>query len=117
MALKDDDDHHTQASEPLLATDVVEVVAPASLREGYGLEVATTNEDGSTAHAEVNVVRERGVQFVDYFNRTLLNLTFYLSYHFYFIVCSLKGEFLKGSVLRRKLDTWIYQTTTGAMVF
>lgn len=58
MAIKDEDDHQTQASEPLI-TDVeqVEIVAPTSLPEGYGLEVSTSNEDGQVVHARVSVVR------------------------------------------------------------
>lgn len=60
MAFKDDDNHQTQASEPLLTTDVerVEVVAPAQLPEGYGLEVTTSNEEsGQISYAQVRVVR------------------------------------------------------------
>lgn len=48
------------ASAPLI-TDVerVEVVAPASLPEGYGLEVSTTGPNGETRNGSVLVVRHR----------------------------------------------------------
>ena len=46
----EEDDPHAQAAEPLIpiATDVVQVVAPAALPENYSLDVTTVGPDGET---------------------------------------------------------------------
>ena len=60
MALMEEDSQ-AQASEPLI-TDVqrVEVVAPAALAEGYGLDITTTGPYGEPVSASVIVVRGVG---------------------------------------------------------
>lgn len=59
MAVIIDEDPNAEASTPLI-TDVrrVEVLAPMSLPEGYGLEVNTTsyNNNGEVVHSRVIVV-------------------------------------------------------------
>ena len=56
-----EEDSQAQASEPLI-TDVqrVEVVAPAALAEGYGLDITTTGPYGEPVSASVIVVRGVG---------------------------------------------------------
>lgn len=59
MTLMEEDDPQAQAAEPLIpiATDVVQVVAPAALPENYALDVTTVGPDGELLSASVVVVR------------------------------------------------------------
>ena len=64
VILVEDDDPHAQAAEPLImATDVVQVVAPSDLPENCALDVTTTTvgPDGgdTTVQGSVIVVRTR----------------------------------------------------------
>jgi len=59
MTLIEEELQASQAAEPLLITDVerVEVESPATLPEGYAVDVTYTSPDDEAVNAQVHVVR------------------------------------------------------------